>query len=200
MEIKLTHKGEQVKKIQSLLYLKTDGIFGPITEKAVKDFQILTGIKPTGIVDDVTYYKLTYNPFKLSKRNISEIILHCSATEEGKSYTKEDIRKWHIAKGYTEIGYHYVVYINGSVNIGRNVNLIGAHCVDHNSKSIGICYIGGLRKGKPADTRTPKQKESLIALLRLLKRMYPNAKIYGHNEFANKACPCFDVKEYSYLL
>lgn len=199
MEIKLTNKGEEVKNLQKLLYLKTDGIFGPITEQAVKDFQLLVGIKPTGVYDDATNYKLKTSSFKQSKRTINEIIIHCSATEEGKSYKVDDIRKWHIAKGYSEIGYHYVVYIDGSVHTGRNINLMGAHCVNHNSKSIGICYVGGLKNGKPYDTRNKEQKESLIALLRLLKRMYPNAKIYGHRDFANKSCPCFDTKEYNNL-
>lgn len=196
MEIKKTNKGEEVKNLQNLLFLKSDGDFGPITEQAVKDFQLLVGLKSTGIVDDATYYKLKTSSFKKSRRPISEIILHCSATEESKNFKVEDIKKWHIAKGYSEIGYHYVIYIDGSTHLGRNVNLIGAHCVNHNSKSIGICYIGGLKNGQPHDTRTPEQKKALLALLRLLKRMYPNAKIYGHNEFSMKACPCFDAKEY----
>ena len=100
-------------------------------------------------------------------------------------------------------GFHH----HGSIEEGRPLEKIGAHCRGHNAHSIGICYIGGLghplkgdAKGKPEDTRTPEQKISLYSLLSLLKQRFPNATIHGHNEFANKACPCFDVqKEYSTL-
>lgn len=184
-------------KLQKLLYLKEDGIYGPQTEQAVKDFQTIVGLKPTGVADEAVFFKLRTTPVKKSRRPISEIIIHCSATEHDKDFKNEDIKKWHLAKGYADIGYHYVVYLNGTIHNGRNVNLIGAHCVNHNSRSIGICYIGGLLNGKPYDTRTDKQKESLTALIRTLKRMYPEAKVYGHNEFANKSCPCFNVAEYN---
>ena len=129
-------------------------------------------------------------------RQITEIIIHCSATPIGKDYTVEDIDKWHKAKGWKGIGYHYVIYLDGSVHKGRPEEEIGAHCKGHNSNSIGICYIGGLDEfGEPEDTRTDKQKEALIVLLKALKAKYPNATIHGHREFAAKACPCFDAKE-----
>ena len=129
-------------------------------------------------------------------RQITEIIIHCSATPIGKNYTVEDIDKWHKAKGWKGIGYHYVIYLDGSVHKGRPEEEIGAHCKGHNSNSIGICYIGGLDEfGEPEDTRTDKQKEALIVLLKALKAKYPDATIHGHREFAAKACPCFDAKE-----
>ena len=129
-------------------------------------------------------------------RQITEIIIHCSATLIGKNYTVEDIDKWHKAKGWKGIGYHYVIYLDGSVHKGRPEEEIGAHCKGHNSNSIGICYIGGLDEfGEPEDTRTDKQKEALIVLLKALKAKYPAATIHGHREFAAKACPCFDAKE-----
>ena len=129
-------------------------------------------------------------------RQITEIIIHCSATLIGKNYTVEDIDKWHKAKGWKGIGYHYVIYLDGSVHKGRPEEEIGAHCKGHNSNSIGICYIGGLDEfGEPEDTRTDKQKEALIVLLKALKAKYPATTIHGHREFAAKACPCFDAKE-----
>lgn len=129
-------------------------------------------------------------------RQITEIIIHCSATPIGRDYTVEDIDKWHKAKGWKGIGYHYVIYLDGSVHKGRPEEEIGAHCKGHNSNSIGICYIGGLDEfGEPEDTRTDKQKEALIVLLKALKAKYPDATIHGHREFAAKACPCFDAKE-----
>lgn len=129
-------------------------------------------------------------------RKIDKIILHCSATREGQHFTTNDINQWHLARGFAKIGYHYVVYLDGSVHRGRNEDLIGAHSLGHNATSIGICYIGGLDKnGEPKDTRTPDQKKALDSLIDDLKMKYPKAKIYGHNEFAAKACPCFDVKK-----
>ena len=99
------------------------------------------------------------------------------------------------------IGYHYVIRRDGSIEVGRPADMIGAHTSGQNSYSLGICYEGGLNEtGKPTDTRTPEQKATLLALLRHLKTLYPNATIHGHNEFARKACPCFDAHaEYSQL-
>lgn len=134
-------------------------------------------------------------------RNINKIIVHCSATKEGKNYTVNDITRWHKERGFASIGYHWVVYIDGSVHQGRAESIMGAHCKGYNANSIGICYIGGLdENGKSKDTRTDKQKESLIKLIKRLKKHYPDAKIYGHREFAAKDCPCFDAKtEYADL-
>lgn len=133
-------------------------------------------------------------------RNIKEIIVHCSATPEGKDFTVEDIKKWHLQRGFNDIGYHYVIYRDGSIHKGREESIIGAHCTGHNSNSIGVCYIGGVAKdGKtPKDTRTDAQKESLLNLLKELKSKYPTAKIYPHYKYANKACPSFNAEqEYS---
>lgn len=135
-------------------------------------------------------------------RIINEIIIHCSATSEGKDYTVEQIRQWHKQRGFSDIGYHYVIYRDGSIHSGRPIERIGAHCLKHNAHSIGVCYIGGVAKdGKtPKDTRTDAQKESLIKLIKELKAKYPKATVHGHREYANKACPCFDAKsEYKNL-
>lgn len=89
-------------------------------------------------------------------RKIKEIIIHCSATKEGRDYTIADIDRWHRDRGFFCIGYHFVIYRDGSIHVGRSVEEVGAHCRGHNLVSIGICYIGGLSKnGKPKDTRTP---------------------------------------------
>ena len=138
----------------------------------------------------------------MAKRKITEIIVHCSATPEGKDFTASDITRWHKQRGFRTIGYHYVVYRDGSVHLGRPEGEIGAHCTGHNAVSIGVCYIGGLAAdGKTAkDTRTKEQREALTMLLRRLRAKYPNAKIYGHRDFAAKACPSFDArKEYASL-
>lgn len=129
-------------------------------------------------------------------RKINKIIIHCSATKEGRPYSVNDIDKWHRERGFDCIGYHYIIYLDGTVRAGRSEARMGAHCLGKNAGSIGICYIGGLdSEGRPKDTRTPEQKEALINLLRGLKAKYPNATIHGHREFANKDCPCFEVSE-----
>ena len=130
-------------------------------------------------------------------RKINEIIIHCSATPEGKDFTVDDIRRWHLARKFADIGYHYVVYRDGSVHKGRAENLVGAHCLGHNANSIGICFIGGCTaNGKyPKDTRTPQQKQALRQLVQKLLFVYPHASVHGHNEFSNKACPSFNVQK-----
>ena len=126
-------------------------------------------------------------------REINEIIVHCSATREGQDIDASTIDEWHKARGWSGIGYHFIVKLNGSIEYGRMVDKVGAHCKGHNTNSIGVCYIGGVENdGKtPKDTRTSEQIASLLTLLRFLKLLHPDASIYGHRDFANKACPSF---------
>lgn len=135
-------------------------------------------------------------------RHIDEIIIHCSATPEGKDYTVDQIRDWHVrGNGWQDIGYHYVIYRDGSVHEGRPEGMIGAHTRGHNARSIGVCYVGGCAAdGKtPKDTRTPAQRKALKDLVRRLLEKYPGATVHGHNEFARKACPSFDVRKEAWL-
>lgn len=201
MTYKKGDKGEIVKQIQRALHLLPDGIFGKITEEAVRAFQSDNGLKVDGIVGPATLAKLgiaVATGLKKSKRTITEIIVHCTATPEGKDYTVEDIRKWHThGRGWSDIGYHYVIDRRGHILAGRDVDIIGAHCEGHNAHSIGVVYIGGVSalNGKPKDTRTLAQKAGLIRCLTELKSLYPQAKIYGHCDFTkSKPCPCFDAK------
>lgn len=131
-------------------------------------------------------------------REITEIILHCAATPEGRDFTVADIDRWHRQRKFDGIGYHYVIYRDGSVHPGRPVERQGAHCTGHNARSIGVCYIGGCAAdGKtPKDTRTPAQRKALERLVRELMGKYPRATVHGHNEFAAKACPSFDVHKW----
>lgn len=128
-------------------------------------------------------------------RNITEIIVHCSATPRGRKVTAADIDRWHKERGFRCIGYHYVILLDGTIERGRAESEIGAHCKGHNAGSIGICYIGGLTgDGKQAvDTRTDQQRVAMTELIMSLKERYPKAKVYGHRDFAAKECPCFDV-------
>lgn len=197
MILKLGSVGNEVKAIQEKLNLKIDGIFGPLTEEAVKDFQRSNSLEVDGIVGANTLSKLNLS---VNKRTIKELIVHCSATPEGKDYSVDTIRQWHLQRGFSDIGYHYVIYRDGSIHIGRDESIIGAHCTGHNTNSIGVCYIGGCASdGKtPKDTRTTEQKQSLVKLLKELKTKYPQSSIHGHRDFSSKACPSFDAtKEYS---
>lgn len=141
-------------------------------------------------------------------RTITLIVIHCSATKASQKVTVADIDRWHRARKWDGIGYHYVIYQDGSIHTGRPLEKKGAHVKDHNAHSIGICYIGGLdSQGHPADTRTPTQKQSLLKLLTDLHARFPRAIILGHrdlspdlnhdgkitpNEFI-KQCPCLDA-------
>ncbi len=128
-------------------------------------------------------------------RTINKFIIHCSATPEGRDYTVEQIRKWHLARRFKDIGYHYVIYRDGSIHTGRPVAQTGAHCIGQNANSIGICYIGGLAKDckTPKDTRTEAQRKAIVQLLKDLHKRFPLATVHGHREFVSKACPCFDT-------
>ncbi len=134
-------------------------------------------------------------------RRITLIILHCSATREGRNLDYEACRQDHIRhRGFKDIGYHYYLTRDGTIHRGRPIEDIGAHCKNHNRHSIGICYEGGLdRNGHPCDTRTLAQKASLVALLRELKKLFPRAIILGHCDLDPlKSCPCFPAAvEYS---
>lgn len=196
--IKKGDRGDDVKALQQAIHLYPDGIFGKLTDEAVKELQRKYGLAADGVVGPNTWAVIQGDPVvKKSRRAINEIIVHCTASYEGNAMTVEQIRRMHVReRGWSDIGYHYVVYLDGSIHNGRDVNIAGAHCTGHNSHSIGVVYVGGLAKnGKPADTRTAAQKAALLKLLRKLKQLYPKATIHGHREYANKACPCFDAKK-----
>lgn len=130
-------------------------------------------------------------------RKITEIIVHCTCTFAQQKVTIEILRKWHKQRGFKDVGYHYLIDIEGNILTGRPVEQVGAHCTDHNAHSIGVAYAGGLgADARPANTLSEKQKVALVQLLTELKERYPEASIHGHSEFANKACPCFDVQQF----
>lgn len=143
-------------------------------------------------------YKWKANPKPVSKK--TEIVLHCSATPEGKDYTVDTIHKWHLSRGFNGIGYHFIIYRDGSIHQGRPVMTQGSHATNHNTNGIGICYIGGCDSTgkKPKDTRTEAQKNALLHLVDYLMTTYniPLDKVYGHYQFANKACPSFKIEEF----
>lgn len=156
----------------------------------------------TGIILSIRYKTQIMNLLDKTKlalvgRTINKIIVHCTATRPSQACTLEMIDKWHRQRGFDGIGYHYVIYRDGSVHEGRPLSKVGAHCVGQNSDSIGISYCGGVAEdGKsPQDNRTDAQKTALKQLIKELRQAYGNIPVYGHRDFANKVCPSFDAKK-----
>lgn len=131
-------------------------------------------------------------------RDIEGIVVHCSATPAGKPFRAADIDRWHRGQGWSGIGYHYVIPLDGSIEPGREIEAAGAHVQGHNARTIGVCYIGGVDGGgrHPQDTLNPAQARALHLVLDALRARWPNATIRGHRDYpgVKKACPSFDVR------
>ena len=141
-------------------------------------------------------------------RDINLIVIHCTATKRGIDYSVNTIRKWHKKRGFKDIGYHFVIHLDGTIERGRPWDQSGAHALGYNENSIGIVYVGGLdENGNSEDTRTVAQIHSLRASVEIIKAMYPMIDVKGHRDLSvdlngdgvissqewMKACPCFDV-------
>jgi N-acetyl-anhydromuramyl-L-alanine amidase AmpD len=141
-------------------------------------------------------------------RTINLIVIHCSATEQGQDYSVDTIRSWHKKRGFKDIGYHFVIHLDGSIEAGRGVEEMGAHAKGYNANSIGICYIGGVKSKKPYDTRTEAQIHALRRIVETLQIIYPRSAVVGHRDLSvdlngdgvvsknewMKSCPSFEVK------
>lgn len=129
-------------------------------------------------------------------RSIEAIIIHCAATPSDMDIGVDTIRRWHVdERGFDDVGYHYVIRRDGTVERGRPEETPGAHVAGHNSRTLGICLVGGQGKdGKPDCNYTADQWAELEDLVEHLKAAYPDAKIAGHRDYdSGKACPTFDV-------
>lgn len=139
------------------------------------------------------------NTAKRKVREINKVILHCSATREGDDIDAATIRAWHTSppRNWSDIGYHFVVRLDGSVETGRPITRPGAHARGHNKDSIGICYVGGLDAGgHPKNTMTREQRSSINRICRALCMVLNQPlTLHGHREFSKKACPSFEVRE-----
>lgn len=153
---------------------------------------------------------------------IDAIVVHCSATKVRENIGKKEITQMHLQRGFSTIGYNFVIRLDGTVEVGRSLTIDGAHCnskgfsgISYNKHSIGICYVGGLDEhGKPADTRTSEQKKALAKLIKELCGKYQIVEVLGHRDTSpdldgdgiveseewTKMCPCFDVRaEYPFI-
>ncbi len=203
-----------VRVFQTLAGLVVDGVAGPQTQTALKQAiaapkagrpepdksamaQPAPAAQPLGSVVDAPPRNVASLKLLDTARPIDTLFVHCTATPEGKDYTVADVRAWHKARGWSDIGYHYVIYRDGSIHLGRPVGQVGSHVAGHNTGSIGIAYVGGVAAdGKtPKDTRTPAQRASLLWLTRQLVAKHGIRRVRGHNEVAAKACPSFDVRK-----
>ena len=132
-----------------------------------------------------------------TRKETTEIIIHCAATKPSMKVDASVIDRWHRERGWLKIGYHYVINRDGSIESGRDMEAIGAHAKGHNANSIGVCLVGGLSEdGEPEDNFTDIQWKSLGLVVDGLKAEYPEAEVIGHNSISNKSCPCFDVGEW----
>ncbi len=127
------------------------------------------------------------------------IAIHCADTTEEQDVGVKEIREWHLAppRCWSDVGYHFVIRRNGTIELGRPLWAIGAHVEGYNNKSVGICLVGGKdTNGNKVDDFTPVQMESLELCVRACKSRYPNAVVQGHTDFPNvgKLCPTFDAK------
>lgn len=156
-------------------------------------FKIFGRKKPIEKENDMKDFQ---GDIKKSKRKITRIIIHCSATPPTLDIGVKEITQWHKQRGWSTIGYHYVVRRDGRLEVGRSINRNGAHTKGYNTNSIGICMIGGVDMNEVAiDNFTDEQWATMRRLLKIMQAYYSYVTIHGHNEFANKACPSFDVQE-----
>lgn len=143
------------------------------------------------------------------KRRVELIVIHCSASRADRDFTEHDLEVCHLRRGFSGIGYHFYIRKDGRTVATRPVEKVGAHARGYNAHSIGICYEGGLdAKGRPADTRTVRQRDAMAALLIELLQRYPGSRVLGHRDLSPdlngngeiepeewvKQCPCFDVE------
>ena len=126
------------------------------------------------------------------------IVVHCSATKPRQRVDAKRIHGWHVKRGiYSErgiTGYHFVVLRSGEVELGRELDEIGAHALGYNQRSVGICLVGGLADdGTPTANYTEAQWHALRSLVTTLRLIFRGATVIGHNDVSDKDCPCFDV-------
>ncbi|WP_237673814.1 N-acetylmuramoyl-L-alanine amidase [Vreelandella profundi] len=129
------------------------------------------------------------------------LTIHCAATTASMDIGVDEIRQWHLARGWRDVGYHYVIRRDGTLERGRPESQTGAHVGGYNTGNIGVCMAGGVKDDgvTPEDNFTAAQWSALDALLTELHERYPKALIMGHNGFPgheSRGCPCFDWRTY----
>lgn len=125
------------------------------------------------------------------------IFVHCSATKATQDVGVREIRQWHKEQGWLDVGYHFIIRRDGTVEDGRHIDAVGSHAKGHNHNSVGVCLVGGIdEKGRPEANFAPQQMASLRTLLETLMDKYPSAVLKAHHDVAPKACPSFDLQRW----
>jgi N-acetylmuramoyl-L-alanine amidase len=201
-----------------------DGYMGARTREAVRRFQESRKLAVDGILGPVTMGSLLGQVEKVpiepknvgGRRACHTLIWHCTATPEGKEFTRAQIKAMHLLRGFTDIGYHKLIHLDGSVSDGRSEDREGAHVSGHNRGTLGYSYVGGLNSsGSPKDTRTAAQRATMVRLTKEAIDKYQLRMVCGHRDLSPdrdhdgvvepfefvKSCPCYDViPELGYLL
>lgn len=201
----------EIKVFQRKHGLVVDGIAGPQTRKVMAELakpfaksarkepdKSAMAVKPAA-VPAAKPAKTWPGPIVIADtaRSITEIIFHCAATPEGKWFDRADVNAWHKQRGWPMIGYHFVICLDGTIQVGRPIGMTGSHVAGHNTGTVGVAYIGGVSADgkKPKDTRTPAQIAAAAWLITSLKTKFKiKRRVKGHNEYdKGKACPSFNV-------
>ena len=204
-----------------------DGKLGQRTRDAIRAFQKKHGLLPDGIIGPVTTGALTALMPTIpgasppaspdgAGRPIHTLVWHCTATTEGQEFTLAQIDKMHRERGFSKIGYHKLIHLDGTVDEGRPESEIGAHVSGHNRGTIGYSYVGGVdAAGKAKDTRTAAQKATMTRLTEEAIKRNKLRAVLGHRDLSPdtdndgvvephewvKQCPCFNaISEYGALL
>jgi len=145
---------------------------------------------------------------ELIPENVKYIVVHCSDSpnnpNDGRLDAAADIHRWHLERGWSGIGYHRVVHLDGRREAGRPIDRIGAHVAGHNTGTVGVVYVGGRSADmkRTTDTRTLAQEKALTTEIIDLCERFEIGRISGHRDYdSGKACPCFDARaEYGHLV
>ena len=134
----------------------------------------------------------------MSRRRTDYIIIHCADTYPDMDIGRVEIDRWHRARGFLEIGYHWVIRRDGTIEVGRQLSDAGAHATGYNHKSIGICMVGGMSRvdSGPEDNFRDEQWSALKHIVGQMLAKYLDAEVIGHRDVSAKACPSFDAKEW----
>ena len=147
----------------------------------------------------------------MDRLGTTAIVVHCSASKASADIGLREIRGWHLARGFSDIGYAVVIRRSGVIELGRDLKAVGAHVQGRNGDTVGICLVGGLDdQGQPQMNYTPAQWAALAITRKFLSAVWPGAQWLGHRDLSPdkdgdgqveqhewlKACPCFDVREW----
>ena len=135
----------------------------------------------------------------MARKQTDYIIIHCAATRPSMDTDAKEIDRWHRERGFLKIGYHYVIKRDGTIEDGRRMEEVGAHCKKYNWCSVGVCMVGGVKEDNINEAENNFTDDQWTALSKLVQNLldeYPDAKVIGHNEVSSKFCPSFDVQEW----